>query len=328
MPGSSPNTSKHPASPGKILPILALIGATAFWGSSFLTVSTAVASTDPFTLVFMRFTLGALLVFAMLRTRAFRIPAATWKMGAICATAIYGGYLFNHIGLETLMSSTSGFLTALYVPITPFLFWAMSGRRPDNFAFCGALIAFAGLVFLANPTAISVTGGRGEIATIIGAFLSAFEIILMGRYANRCEAKEIAFTQICFVALYALIGAIFVRLLGLPLHPTVFSRDLIFCVGWLAVLLTGAQLLLAWGQKYVPPAQTAVIFALESVFAAIIGWIAGERLGVTGFTGGALIVAGILVSEMKSLLSGRKAPAEVLEAQKAREENLATKEEH
>lgn len=298
----------NPSSPGKLLPVLALVGATAFWGSSFLTVSVAVGSTDPFTLVFLRFSIGALLVLALLRGRVRRIPAATWRMGAVCAMAIYGGYLFNHIGLETLMSSTSGFLTALYVPITPFLFWVISGRRPDGFAFLGAIVAFAGLALLADPASLSLSGSRGEIATIAGAVLSALEIILMGRYAGRCEAREIAFTQIVFVALYALLGAALVRLLGVPLTPTVFSKELLFCVGWLAVLLTGAQLLLAWGQKFVPPAQAAVIFALESVFAAGVGWLAGERLGVTGLTGGMLIVAGIILSEMRSLLAGRRAP--------------------
>ena len=72
-------------------------------------------------------------------------------MGAVCAVVIYASYLFNHIGLMTILSSTSGFLTALYVPITPFLFWAIAGRRPELCAFAGATVAFGGLVLLADP---------------------------------------------------------------------------------------------------------------------------------------------------------------------------------
>ena len=105
-----------------LLPFLALIAATGFWGSSFITVARTLESTDPFTLVFLRFGVGALLVALWLRGRIFRIPLETWKMGAVCAVVIYASYLFNHIGLMTILSSTSGFLTALYVPITPFLF--------------------------------------------------------------------------------------------------------------------------------------------------------------------------------------------------------------
>lgn len=292
------------------LPMLALVAATGFWGSSFLTVATAVQSTDPFTLVLLRFTIGMLLVLATLRSRALRIPARTWRAGAICATAIYGGYLLNHIGLETLLSSVSGFLTALYVPITPFLFWAISGRKPGVAAFAGALAAFAGLALLAGPGALTLSAGLGEWLTIGGAFLSALEIILMGRFAPSCDARELAFTQLLFVALYALVGAAIARLSGIELTPTVVTPGLVFSIFWLAVILTCTQLLLAWGQKFVPPAQAAVVFALENVFAAVIGWAAGERLGLTGLAGGALIVAGIFITQAPGLIRERRRSAE------------------
>ncbi|WP_295476845.1 DMT family transporter [Sutterella sp.] len=283
------------------LPFLALVAATAFWGSSFITVAEALHSTDPFTLVFLRFGAGTLLVLALLRGQVLRIPARTWRMGAVCATVIYASYLLNHAGLMTILSSTSGFLTALYVPITPFLFWAMAGRRPDGFAFAGALTAFAGLALLADPFSLSFRSSWGEWATIASAFLSAFEIILMGRFAPYCRAREIAFVQILFVTLFAGAGTLLAHAAGLPLEPTTFTPELVLSVGWLAVILCCAQLLLAWGQKFVPPAQAAVIFALESVFAALIGWFAGERLGFWGVTGGALIVAGILITEAKRI---------------------------
>ena len=71
-----------------LLPFLALIAATGFWGSSFITVARTLESTDPFTLVFLRFGVGALLVALWLRGRIFRIPLETWKMGAVCAVVI------------------------------------------------------------------------------------------------------------------------------------------------------------------------------------------------------------------------------------------------
>lgn len=149
-----------------LLPFLALIAATGFWGSSFITVARTLESTDPFTLVFLRFGVGALLVALWLRGRIFRIPLETWKMGAVCAVVIYASYLFNHIGLMTILSSTSGFLTALYVPITPFLFWAIAGRRPELCAFAGAAVAFSGLVLLADPFNLEFSSSWGEWTTI------------------------------------------------------------------------------------------------------------------------------------------------------------------
>ena len=132
----------------------------------------------------------------------------------------------------------------------------------------------------------------------------------MGRFAPSCDARELAFTQLLFVALYALVGAAIARLSGIELTPTVVTPGLVFSIFWLAVILTCTQLLLAWGQKFVPPAQAAVVFALESVFAAVIGWAAGERLGLTGLAGGALIVAGIFITQAPGLIRERRRSAE------------------
>lgn len=293
------------------LPILALVAATGFWGSSFLTVSQTLASTDPFTLVFLRFSIGTCLVALWLRGKLLRISKETWRMGALSGLVIYSAYLFNAMGLMTILSSVSGFLTALYVPITPFLVWIFAGRRPDFCAFAGAVTAFAGLALLADPFNAEFSSGWGEWITIFSAFLSALEIILLGRFAPRCKAPELAFAQLVFVSLFALAGAGLARIAapwaGIALTPTVWDSQLLFGIFWLAVILTCSQLLLAWGQKFVPPAQAAVIFALESVFAAGIGWIAGERLGFLGFIGGACIVIGIFITEFRQIAGGRRA---------------------
>ena len=193
-----------------------------------------------------------------------------------------------------------------YVPITPFLFWAIAGRRPELCAFAGAAVAFGGLVLLADPFNLEFSSSWGEWTTIFSAFLSALEIILMGRFAPHCKAPEIAFAQIALVALFALAGTAVAHFcapaVGWTLTPTALDLNLVFGVVWLAVILTCAQLLLAWAQKYVPPAQAAVIFALESIFAAVIGWFAGERLGFLGLTGGLCIVLGILITEYPRIM--------------------------
>ena len=104
-----------------IMPVLALVLATFFWGSSFITVGSALEYTNPLTLVMLRFDVAAFFVLFMLKGRIADIPKRTWKAGAACAFLIYLGYTTNAAGLMTLQSSESGFLTALYVPITPLL---------------------------------------------------------------------------------------------------------------------------------------------------------------------------------------------------------------
>ncbi len=288
------------------LPTAALVLATFLWGSSFITTATALQYTDPFMLVMARFTIGASIVALMLRRRILHIPAQTWRAGLGTGVLLYGGYITNAIGLMSIESSTSGFLTALYVPFTPLLVWVLFGKKPDYRAFLAAGVAFTGLLLLANPFTLSFSNNFGEWVTILCAFISAFEIICIGFVATKNDALPLTFTQLVSVAL--LCGL--TRLLGLelalwPFGPTQWTSTLLLSMLWLGIIVGLAQMLLTWGQKTVPAGRAAVIFAMESVFAAAIGWLSGEALGWTGWTGGALIVMAILLNETR-LLSRKK----------------------
>ena len=282
-----------------ILPVLALVLATFFWGSSFITVSSALEYTNPLTLVMFRFLVGALFVFFLLKGRIHEIPAHTWKAGAVCGFIIYLVYATNAIGLMTLQSSASGFLTALYVPITPLMVWFVYGKAPNVGAFIGAFLAFIGLILLANPFTLSFSNNWGEWVTILSAFLSAIEIMIVGRFAPHSQARQLAFTQLLFTGLFGAMGLLIATLFGVPLKETIFNQTVCLSIVWLAIIVAFVQVLLSWAQRYVPAGRAAVIFAMESVFAAIIGWFAGENLGLLGFVGGGLIVAGILCGELR-----------------------------
>lgn len=285
--------------PPFILPILALLLATLLWGSSFLTISQALRYTNPFTLVACRFSCACLCLALLLKGKIHLIPRSTWKGGLICGTAIFLCYLANTAGLMTIQSSLSGFLTALYVPFTPLLLWIVFKKRPDWMTLFGVSIAFGGLVLLSNPFQYTFTGNWGELVTILSAFLSAFEIILVGRFAKGTQARQFAFCQLFTVSIFAILTLGIVRITNLPVQTTRWNRTVIFSILWLATIVGCVQILLSWAQRFVSPNRAAIIFAMESVFAAIIGWFAGENLGPLGLLGGACIVLGIILSECK-----------------------------
>lgn len=285
----------------EFLPTLAIVLATFFWGSSFFTIGKTLEATNPFELVFWRFTIGAILIAPLLGRRITRIPRHTWRAGVFCGLALTAGYLTSAIGLVSIPSSTSGFLTALYVPFTPLLMWFVYSKRPSAAAFLAVGIAFLGLILLANPFGMTFENNAGELFTIASAFLSAVEIIIAGRFAPHCNARELAFTQLVMTGAYMAVATLVAHLFIPDLRPTQYNETFFVGVGWLAVIVGAAQVLLAWGQKTVPPDRAAIIYSLESVFAAVIGYIAGERLGVGGVTGGALIVLAVFVSEMKGV---------------------------
>ena len=287
------------------MPVLALVLATFFWGSSFITVGSALEYTNPLTLVMLRFGVAAFFVLLMLKGRIADIPKRTWKAGAACAFLIYLGYTTNAAGLMTLQSSESGFLTALYVPITPLLVWVVFGKAPTKGAVFGVMMAFAGLVLLANPFTLSFSNNWGEWVTILSALISAVEIMVVGRVAPGTQARQLAFTQLFFTAVFAAVGLAVATAAGVPLKETTFNTTVVGGILWLAVIVAFVQVLLSWAQRYVPAGRAAVIFAMESVFAAIIGWFAGESLGTAG------IIVGILDSGFGGL-SVARAVAELL----------------
>ena len=289
------------------LPMVALVTATFLWGSSFISTATALKYTDPFMLVMCRFLIGAAIVGIALRGRVNVIPRHTWKAGITTGILLYTGYITNALGLMTINSSTSGFLTALYVPFTPLMIWVVFGKKPDVNAVLGVLIAFAGLLLLANPFTLSFSNNFGEWVTILCAFISATEIIMVGLVAAKNEALPLTFTQLITVAVLCAVTRLVGPYIPLwPFAPTEWTPTLLASIIWLGFIVGFAQMLLTWGQKTVSAGRAAVIFAMESVFAAMIGWFIGEELGWAGWLGGALIVVAILINETRLLRSQKR----------------------
>ena len=290
--------------PKPVIPVIALMAVTFFWGSSFYTISSALEHTNPVVLSIARFTLSALLLIPILgAANLANIPKGTWLAGAYTGIPIFLTYALNTLGLMSIPSSMAGFLLALYVPLTPFVYWVVYKKLPGVFAFAGGALAFTGLVLLANPFNLSFENNLGEWLTIAGALCCAIQIVVIGRFAPKCKAKELAFTQIVWTAVFSAASLPLAEYTQvIPLKETEVTASLVLQVLWLGAVVAVVQVLLSWAQRYVPPSRAAVIFSMESVFAALIGYAAGENLGVLGLAGGALIVLGTITTESKALI--------------------------
>ena len=102
------------------------------------------------------------------------------KAGGLIGLAIMFGYSMQTVGLQTITSSQSAFITAMYVPIVPLLQWLVLGRFPGIMSWIGILLAFTGLMLLAAPSSTDMTLSLGEILTLAGTLGMAAEIILIG----------------------------------------------------------------------------------------------------------------------------------------------------
>ena len=165
--------------------VLVLI--TMIWGGTFILVQHAMTVSGPMFFVGLRFAAAALVVglFSLRNLRG--LTRFELKAGVFIGTAIMFGYGLQTIGLQTILSSQSAFITALYVPFVPLLQWLVLGRRPGLMPSIGIMLAFAGLMLLTGPAGASLNFSPGEIATLIGAIAIAAEIILISAYAGQVD---------------------------------------------------------------------------------------------------------------------------------------------
>ncbi|WP_338372012.1 EamA family transporter, partial [Enterococcus faecium] len=151
----------------------------------------AMEHSGPWFFVGIRFLIAGLISVVIFR-RALR--GIRWRdigAGIAIGVMIYLGYGLQTLGLQTIDSSTSAFITAMYVPMVPLAQWAVFRKRPPAIAFAGAGLAFVGLLFIAGPDAFALTLGTGEIATMISTLPIAAEIILISLFAGKIDLGRI-----------------------------------------------------------------------------------------------------------------------------------------
>jgi drug/metabolite transporter (DMT)-like permease len=272
---------------------LALIGVALIWGSTFTVVKDAVARTPPFLFIGIRFTLATVVLAAV---GAFRgVQRRDLKLGAITGLALFAGYAFQTVGLQYTTASNAGFITGMFVVFTPVIGALVFRRLPSTAASIGVILATGGLVLLAMPSGFHLR--RGDALEVMTAITFAIHILLIARLGKDIPALRFAAIQIATAATLGLVWS------GIAEHAAPPSDGGV----WFAIVLTGvlatalAFLVQTRAQQEIPPTRTAVILTAEPVFAGIFGYlVAGDRLGARGYAGAVLIVAGILVAELRA----------------------------
>lgn len=292
MSASSPALALTPQR-GSRLPDLALIGITLIWGATFIVVQTGLQWAGPFGFVALRFGVASLLALAVCWRSLRGLTRAELGAGVLTGLVLFGSYGLQTMGLTAITSSKSAFLTGLYVPLVPLVQLVLFRHLPGRAAWCGIGIAFVGLALLSNPSGLEFSLGKGEWLTIAGAAMISLEISLIGRFAGRSEPRRIALVQLLTVSLLSLV-AMGASGEALPqAHPMLLA-----CVLGMGAATALIQIVMNWAQKTVPATRATIIYAMEPVWAGLIGWLAGEHLSVMMVGGAALVVASVLISQL------------------------------
>ncbi len=304
---TAPNTSSRFNRFSKAECLLVVI--TMIWGGTFLLVQHAMTVSGPMFFVGLRFAAAAIVVgFFTLHTLR-DLTFMELKAGVFIGVSIMFGYGLQTIGLQTIPSSQSAFITALYVPCVPLLQWVVLGRRPGLMPSLGIMLAFTGLMLLTGPAGASFNFSPGEIATLICAIAVAAEIILISAFAGQVDVRRVTVVQLATASLLSF-------LMVVPVGEALpgFSWLLVFSAIGLGLTSAVIQVAMNWAQQSVSPTRATLIYAGEPVWAGVIGRIAGERFPPIAMLGAALIVVAVIVSELKS--KGQKA----IELQDGREQ--------
>lgn len=273
---------------------MALVGVTMIWGATFLIVHLAMRSCGPLFFVAVRF-LAAGGVSLLVFHRAMRALTLTeCGAGAAIGASIFLGYSLQTYGLQSITSSQSAFITAMYVPMVPLLQWVVLRRLPHLMSWLGIGLAFVGLILLAGPDAGTGTFNGGEIATLLGTVAIASEIILISRFATQVDSRRVTVVQLVVAGVLAL-TAMPLGGESLPRFSWIWAAS----AGGLGIASALIQLTMNWAQKAVSPTRATVIYAGEPVWAGILGRIAGERLPPLALAGALFIIAGVIVGEWR-----------------------------
>jgi drug/metabolite transporter (DMT)-like permease len=273
--------------------VLVLI--TMIWGGTFLLVQHAMTVSGPMFFVGLRFAAAAAIV-ALFSWRHLRaLTLFELKAGSFIGVMIMLGYGLQTVGLQTIPSSQSAFITALYVPFVPLLQWLVLGRRPGLMPSIGIMLAFTGLMLVSGPAGASFNFSPGEIATLISAVAIAAEIILISTYAGQVDVRRVTAVQLAVTSILSF-------LMVVPTNEALpgFSWLLLCSALGLGAASAAIQVAMNWAQKSVSPTRATVIYAGEPVWAGIVGRLAGERLPAIALLGAGLIVAAVIVSELKT----------------------------
>jgi drug/metabolite transporter (DMT)-like permease len=284
-----------------------LLLTSAIWGFAFVAQRVGMDYVGPFTFNGVRFALGSLVLLPLiLRKRSNRDapgnarPDTRGKLlifgGGLLGITVFSAASLQQVGLVYTTAGNAGFITGLYVVIVPILglFW---GQRPGAGTWIGAVLAAAGLYLLSITDDFTIS--LGDFLELIGAFVWAVQILIIGWLSPKIDPIKLAFVEFSACSFLSLVTAFIFEDIVLS---AIFQAAIPILYG--GVLSVGvAYTLQVVAQRDAHPAHAAIIFSLESVFAALGGWlILNEILSFRGLVGCALMLAGMLLSQLYGLV--------------------------
>ncbi|MGP1438447.1 MAG: DMT family transporter [Treponema sp.] len=286
----------------KILSRLALLTTAIVWGSSLVVVSLIKEAFAPNMVLAIRFSVGSIVLALIFAPRFKHYNLSYLINGVIIGIFLFIAYSSQTIGVTTAGGAPgrSGFISASYCVIVPFLAWFFLKERPDIYNISAAILCVTGLFFvfykdLVSSANVAITSG--DLYALLSGVLFAAHIVSVAKFGKGKDPILITITQFVVAAIIS----IFVTFLFEDNSKIILDKGSILGIGYLAIMCTAVALLFQTiGQSNTPSSTAAIILGLESIFSIIFAVIwADEKLSFFSVIGFFFIFIAILVSETK-----------------------------
>ena len=270
----------------------ALLTVSAAWGLSFVVMKDAIQRQSVNNFLFTRFTL-AVIVMILIRPQTIKLfNKDLLQRGGLAGIFLGLGYIAQTLGLERTGAAITGFITGLYVVLTPLIASFVLKEKITKFTwFCIAVATFG--LGLLSIRGFSV--GIGEMFVLASAVLFAAHIIALSKWSSGRDVYAMTVIQLTMCAILAGLAS---AVEGYSLPP---DRGVWSVVIFTAVFATAVAFIVqTWSQAHMSATKVAVILTMEVVFAALFAiLLGGERLTIQTAVGGILVVVAMYLIVLK-----------------------------
>ncbi|MDQ2910429.1 MAG: DMT family transporter [Actinomycetota bacterium] len=271
--------------------LVALIAVTIVWGVTFVQVKDAVEVYPLFAFLAVRYAIATGVLGVVGAPRLRSLGRSGLAAGAFLGALLGVGIALQTAGLQRTTVSSTGFITGLYVVLTPLFGVVLFRTRVGLEVWLGVVLSLLGLGMLSG---VHIGSTAGDALVLASSSAQALQIVMVERYANRYDAIALTLVEMATCCVGFLVIALALGDLSVPHGWTV----------WGALVVTGvfasalAYLIQVWAQRRLSAVRIALVFSLETVFAGLFGyWLSGDRLGLLGWGGCAAILAAIALAE-------------------------------
>lgn len=272
------------------------INVSAYMGSSFVVMKSAVDFITPFVLLFIRFTLSTIFMSCLFYKKIKKIKKEDLIGGFCAGLALFSAFSIQTFGLRLTTPGKNAFLTAVYCTIVPLLSWLLFRKKPEKSQIYAALLCFIGVGFVSLDSSLNMN--LGDFYTLIGGFLYAVHIIVCEKAMKKTSPIIITVLQFTFAAIFSFVASLLFEDMSLIIKIDSSIYLQIFYLAFFATTL--CYLFQNVGQSWVNENIAALLLSLESVFGVFFSiLLKKETLTLQIAIGFIIIFLSVFVSETK-----------------------------